>query len=58
MMELEAQELLEALKELVASIDRRWAGETARRRENAISPRMEDALDTARKAISRAEGGK
>lgn len=36
------------LKELVDAIDARWAGETDRKRANAISPRMEDAIDAAR----------
>lgn len=47
-------ELLEALKELVASIDRRWEGSTTRQRENAISPRTEDALEAARTLIAKA----
>ena len=39
-----ADALADVLAELVASIERRWEGETQRKRENAISPRTEEAL--------------
>ena len=48
--------LLEALEELVASIERRWEGESDRKRANAISPRTEEALTAARAAIAAAKG--
>lgn len=43
---------LDALKELVSAIDARWEGESERKRSNAISPRMEEALTIARKVIA------
>jgi hypothetical protein len=42
---------IDALKELVEAIDAKWEGETERKRSNAISPRMEDALANARKVL-------
>ena len=47
-------DVLEILEELVASIDKRWEGESQRKRENAISPRTEDALERARAIIAKA----
>lgn len=37
--------------ELLAATERRWEGETQRKRENAISPRMEEAMEALRSAI-------
>ena len=36
------------LKELVDAIDRKWSLETEKRRSNAISPAMDEALARAR----------
>jgi hypothetical protein len=44
--------LREVLTELVASIDKRWEHETQRKREAAISPRTEEALDAARALLA------
>lgn len=49
-------DLLAALTELVAAIDKRWTGESARKRSNAISPRMEEALFKARAIIRKVKG--
>ena len=38
----------ECLKKLVDVIDRKWSLETERRRSNAVSPAMDDALIEAR----------
>lgn len=38
----------ELLRELVESIERRWAQESERKRSNAISPRTEEALHNAK----------
>lgn len=43
---------LQALKELLAAIDARWEGESERKRANAISPRMEDAIAKAREVLN------
>jgi hypothetical protein len=37
--------------ELVKSIDRRWDGETEKKRQNCISPRMEEAVQRVRAAL-------
>lgn len=50
-------ELYEALDELQASIEKRWQGESERKRANAISPRTEDALIAAREALAKADRG-
>lgn len=42
----------EALKELIEAIDKRWDGESDRKRANAISPRMEDAIARAREVLA------
>jgi len=47
----ERWKLHKALTELVAAIDKRWADEPERKRANAISPRMEDALAAARAVL-------
>ncbi len=46
-------EALDILRELVAAIDRRWEGETDRKREAAVSPRMDEAIDRARDLFAR-----
>lgn len=46
------EQLEKALSELIAAIDRRWEGESEKKRANAISPRMEEAIDAARKLLS------
>jgi hypothetical protein len=38
----------ELLRELIEAIGKRWDGETDRKRSNAISPRMEDAIHKAK----------
>jgi len=38
----------ELLKELVEAIERRWLGESPRKRSNAVSPRMEQAIHDAK----------
>lgn len=48
------KQLVAALTELKVSIEKRWAGETARKRENSVSPRTEDALVAARAALAAA----
>lgn len=40
-----------AAAELVAAFDKRWGDEPQRKRENAISPRMEEALDALRRLL-------
>lgn len=47
-------EMVEALAELANSIERRWEGETDRKRANSVSPRTEEALIAARALIARA----
>lgn len=44
----EKPDLQSALLELVKSIDAKWDGETPRRRQAALSPRIEDALANAK----------
>lgn len=41
----------EALHELIAAIDARWEGESDKKRSNAISPRMEEAIAAARAVL-------
>lgn len=57
----QAHARIEALEgpaaELISAIDKRWAGETARKRENAISPRMEEAIEALRAALAQSKGG-
>jgi hypothetical protein len=36
------------LRELVEAIERRWKDETPRKRSNAVSPRMEEAIHRAK----------
>lgn len=38
----------ELLRELVEAIERRWQGEPERKRANAVSPRMEEAIHKAK----------
>jgi hypothetical protein len=38
----------ELLRELVEAIERRWLGESERKRSNAISPRTEEAIHNAK----------
>lgn len=42
---------LEILRELVTAIERKWGNETPKRRENALSPRIEEALIEAKKVL-------
>jgi hypothetical protein len=56
MMDMEAQKYRDTLAELIESIDRRWSGESDKKRANAISPRMEEAIAAARKLLE--EGGR
>lgn len=49
--------LFEALAELVCAIEKKWEGESDRRRANALSPRIEDALTAAKKMLSPQESG-
>lgn len=41
----------EILTELIAAIDAKWGQETKKKRDAAISPRMQRAIDEARKII-------
>ena len=41
----------EALRKLVDAIDRKWSLETERRRANAISPAIDEALSEARELL-------
>ena len=41
----------EILRELVVAIGRKWDGETPKRRENALSPRIEEALEAAKQLL-------
>jgi hypothetical protein len=36
------------LRELVEAIERKWSGETDRKRSNALSPRIEEAMHQAK----------
>jgi hypothetical protein len=38
----------ELLRELIEAIGKRWDGESERKRSNAISPRMEEAIHKAK----------
>ena len=49
----EMERLRSALAEIVAAIDKRWADEPERKRANAISPRMEEAIKAARVELER-----
>lgn len=46
------QKLEAALRELIAAIDRRWEGESQRKREAAVSPRMEEAIEAGRALLT------
>ena len=52
----QAPALYEALAELIASIDKRWEGETERKREAAVSPRTEEAIAAAKFLLAAARG--
>lgn len=45
------QELQATLKQLVDAIDRKWSLETEKRRSNAISPAIDEALVEARNLL-------
>jgi hypothetical protein len=47
----EKQDLQSAIRELVAAIDIKWSAESDRKREAALSPRIEAALAKARGLI-------
>lgn len=49
--EVERILIVEALGELVCAIERKWEGEPERRRANALSPRIEDALKKAKELL-------
>ena len=50
----EIESLRAALEELETAIERKWGGsETEKRRANALSPRIEEALEAARKALDK-----
>lgn len=49
---IENERLRAILAELVASIDKRWEHESDRKREAAISPRTEEALEAARALLA------
>jgi hypothetical protein len=44
--------LTHSAKELLDAIDKRWGQESARKRENAISPRMEEAIEALRALLT------
>lgn len=46
-----AKELRVALAELVEAIGKRWDGESEKKRANAISPRMEEAIANAKRIL-------
>jgi hypothetical protein len=46
-------EAVAALRELVAAIDKRYDGESERKRANAISPRMEEAISEAKRVLDK-----
>ena len=48
--------LVEVVSELIDSINKRWAGETARKRGNAVSPRTEEAMKAGRKLLRTLKG--
>lgn len=45
-------EAIEAIREFLAAFDKKWDGETERKRGQAISPRMEEALTNLRRIIA------
>jgi hypothetical protein len=47
------QQLEKALRELLEAIGKRWDGETEKKRSNAVSPLMEDAIAAAQKVLDR-----
>jgi N12 class adenine-specific DNA methylase len=49
--EMETEMLYDALTELVAAIDKKWDGESARKRDAALSPRIEAALKEAKSIL-------
>lgn len=51
------EQLEQVLAELIAAINRRWEGETEKKRANAISPRIEEAIEQARKLLSNKRKG-
>lgn len=48
-----AADLVAKARELLAAIDRRWEHESDRKRENAISPRQEEAMEALRDELTR-----
>lgn len=44
-MKYDIHEIISAAAELLAAIERRWEGETDRKRDAAISPRQQEAMD-------------
>ena len=49
-------ENLHLLADLLTAIDLRWAGETTRKIQNAISPRMAEAIVAGHEALGNVEG--
>lgn len=54
----DSNETVEVLRELIEAIDAKWSGETNRKRANAISPRMERAIDNAKRCLAGNESNK
>lgn len=48
-----ATDLLVKAHALLNAIERRWAGETQRKRDNAISPMQQAAMDCLRQELGR-----
>lgn len=53
-----APDMAETLSELIEAIDKKYTHETQRRREYALSPRIEAALEAGRAALAKARGEK
>lgn len=50
------EEIVRGAEELLAAIDKRWEGETRLKRDRAISPRQEEAMESLRSLLSRFRG--
>lgn len=49
--ETRVQRLRLVINEFLRAFDKRWEGETSRKRSNAVSPSMENAIAAMRKAF-------